>query len=63
MALSEHDDRRVREPDAQVGVSLDDLPGAFDVLRGERVELVGAAHHLVQQRHLRLLAYPTASIR
>ncbi len=50
VALSEHDDRRVREPDAEVCVSLHDLPGAVDIFRGERVELVGAAYHLIEER-------------
>ena len=55
VALGQYHDRRIRQPDLQVGVLLHDLTGARDVACAKGFELIGAAGDLVQQRNLRVL--------
>lgn len=53
MPAGQHNDRRISQTDLQVGILLDDLFRLRNVVRTERLQLVGAAHDLIQQSQLR----------
>lgn len=61
VTVGENDDRRVRQSDPKVGVTLHDSLGVTDILGREEIELVGAARDLVDEGHLRLVAHSAAN--
>jgi hypothetical protein len=61
VTVGENDDRRVRQTDPKVGVTLHDSFGVTDILGREELELIGAARDLVDERHLRLVANSVAN--
>lgn len=57
VALCEHDDRSVGEPNLKICVSLDHFPGPRNIGGPERLQLVCPSRDFLQQSRLRGVAY------